>query len=62
LINLILLLDMVLQFSLVAQLSDYDTKKHSNMVEHINWVSLELSVGVYKTVNRIGRACISLFK
>jgi len=53
---------MVLQFSLVAQLSDYDTKKHSNMVEHINWVSLELSVGVYKTVNRIGRACISLFK
>jgi len=50
---------MVMQFSLVAQLSDYDTKKHSNIVEHINWVLSELSVGVHKTVNRIGRTCIS---
>jgi len=25
---------MVLQFSLVAQLSDYDTKKHGNIVAH----------------------------
>jgi len=51
---------MVLQFSMVAQLSDYDTKKRSNIVEHINWVLSELSVGLHKTVNRIGRACISL--
>jgi len=55
-----MLLDMVLQFSLVAQISDYDTKKHSNIVEHINWVISELSVGVHKTVNRVGRTCISL--
>jgi len=55
-----MLLDMVLQFSLVAQLSDDDTKKHSNIVEHINWILSELSVGVHKTVNRIGRTCISL--
>jgi len=34
---------MVLQFSLVAQLSDYDTKKHGNIVEHIIWVISELS-------------------
>jgi len=45
--NLIMLLDMVLQFSLFAQLADYDTKKHSNIVEHINWVLSELSVGVH---------------
>jgi len=51
---------MVLHFSLVAQLSDYDTKKHSNIVEHINWVLSELSIGVHKTVNHIGRTCISL--
>jgi len=38
---------MVLQFSLVAQLSDYDTKKRSNIVEHINWVMSELPVGVH---------------
>jgi len=55
-----MLLDMALQFSLVAQPSEYDTKKHSNIVEHINWVLSELSVGVHKTVNRIGRTCISL--
>jgi len=41
---------MVLQFSLVALLSDYDTNKHSNIVEHINWVLSELSVRVHKTV------------
>jgi len=55
-----MLLDMVLQSKLIAQLSDYDTKKHSNIVEHINWVLSELSVGVNKTVNGIGRTCISL--
>jgi len=55
-----MLLDMALQFSLVAQLSDYDTKKHSNIVEHITWALSELSVGVHKTLNRIGRTCISL--
>jgi len=42
-------------------LSDYDTNKHSNIVEHINWVLSELSVGVHKTVNRSGRTCISLW-
>ena len=51
---------MVLQFSLVAQLSDYDTKKHSSIVKHIIWVMSELSVEAHKTVNRIGRTCISL--
>jgi len=49
------------QFSLITLLSDYDTNKHSNIVEHINWVLSELSVGVHKTVNRIGRTWISLF-
>jgi len=53
-------LDMVLQFSLVAQLSDYDTKKHSNIVEHIIWVLSELSVEVHKTVNRIGRTYVRI--
>jgi len=41
-------------------LSDYGTNKQSNIVEHINWVLSELSVRVHKTVNRIGRTCISL--
>ena len=53
---------MVLQFSLFALLSDYGhgANKHSNMVEHISWVLSDLSVGVHKTVNRIGRTCTSL--
>jgi len=34
---------------LVALLSDYDANKHSNLVEYINWVLSELSVGVHKT-------------
>jgi len=51
---------MVLQFSLVALLPDYGTNKHSNIVENINRVLSELSVRVHKTVNRIGRKCISL--
>jgi len=45
---------------LVALLSDYDANKHSNLVEYINWVLSELSVGVHKMMNRIGRTCISL--
>jgi len=45
---------------LVALLSDYDTNKHSNIVEHISWVLSELSVGVHKMLNRIGRTWISL--
>jgi len=32
-----------------------DTNKHSNIVEYVNWVLSELSVGVNKMVNRIGR-------
>jgi len=47
---------------LVALLSDYGTNKHSSIVEHINWVLSELSIRGHKTVNRIGRTCISLFK
>jgi len=37
-----------------------DVNKHSNIVEHIIWVLSELSVGVHKMLNRIGRMCISL--
>ena len=62
LINWILLLDMALQFSLVALLLDYGTNKQSNILEHLNRALSELSVGVHKTVNRIGRTYISLFK
>jgi len=36
--------------------------KHSNIAEHITWVLSELSVGVHKTLNRIGRKCMSLLK
>jgi len=46
---------MVMQFNLVTLLSVCDTNKQSNIVEHINRVLPELSVGVHKTVNRIGR-------
>jgi len=45
---------------LVALLLNYDTNKHSNVVQYINWILSELSAGVHKTVNRIGRTCISL--
>jgi len=51
---------MVLYFSLVTLLADYDTNKQSNIVEHINWVLSELSVGVHKTVKFTGCTCISL--
>jgi len=53
-------LDSVQQFSLVALLPDYDTNKQSNIEEHLNRVLSELSVGVHKTVNRIGRTYLSL--
>ena len=53
---------MVLQFSLVALLPDYGKNKQSNIVEPLNRVLSELSDGVHKTVNRIGRTYISLFK
>jgi len=53
---------MALQFSLVALLLDYGTNKQSNILEHLNRALSELSVGVHKTVNRIGRTYISLFK
>ena len=62
LIYLNLLLDTVLQFSLLPLISYLDVNKHGNTVEHINWVLLELSVGVHKILNRIGRKCISLLK
>jgi len=55
-----LLLDTVLQFNLVPLISYLDINKHSDIVEHINWVLSELSVGVRKMLNRIGRPCISL--
>jgi len=38
LIHLNLLLDMLLQFSLLPVMSYLDTNKHSNIVEKINWV------------------------
>jgi len=34
--------------------------RNSNIVEHNNWVLSELSAGVRKKVNRIGRTYISL--
>jgi len=40
-----LLLDTVLQFSLLPLITYLDVNKHSNIVEHINWVLSELSVG-----------------
>jgi len=52
---------MVLQFSLVPLLPDYGRNKESTIVEHLNRVLSELSVGVHKTVNRNGRTYISLF-
>jgi len=36
--------------------------KHSSIVEHIIWVLSELSVGVNKMLNRIGRTCIPLLQ
>ena len=39
-----------------------DVNKHSNTVEHIIWVLSELSIGVHKMLNRIGRMCISLLE
>ena len=32
-----------------------DVNKHSSIVEHIIWVLSELSIGVHKMLNRIGR-------
>jgi len=62
LIYLNLLLDKVLQFSLLPLISYLDANKHSSVVEHIYWVSSELSVGVYKMLSRIGSTSISLLK
>jgi len=44
---------------LIALLSDY-TNKQRKIIERISWVLSELSVGVHKTLNRIGRTCIPL--
>jgi len=60
LVYLNLLLDTVLFFSLLPLISYLDVNKHSNIVEHIIWVLSELSVGVHKMLNRIGRTCIPL--
>jgi len=62
LIYLNLLLDTVLQFSLPPLISYLDVNKHSNIVEHINCFFSELSVGLHKMLNRIGRTCISLLQ
>jgi len=62
LIYLNLLLDTVLQFSLFPLISYLDVNKHSNIVEHINWVLSELSVGVHKMLNSIDPTCISLLQ
>jgi len=42
------------------KISYLDVNKHSNVVEHINWVLSELSVRVQKMLNHISRTCISL--
>jgi len=47
LIYLNVLLDTVLQFSLLPLISYLDANKHSIIVERINWVLSELSVGVH---------------
>jgi len=60
LIYLNLLVDTVLRFSLLPFISYLDVNKHSDKVEHLNWVLSELSVVVHKMLNRIGRPCISL--
>jgi len=39
---------------------EFGANKHSNTVEHINWVLSQLSDGVHKTLNRIVRMCMSL--
>jgi len=58
LIYLNLLLDTVLQFSLFLLISHLEVNKHNNIAEHIDWVLSELSIGVHKMLNRIGRTCI----
>jgi len=60
LIYLNLLLNTVLQFSLFPLISEVN--KHNNIAEHISWVLSELSVGVHKMLNCIGRTCISLLQ
>jgi len=39
-----------------------DTKKHSNIVENIDWVLSELSVAVHKILNGICCMCISFLQ
>jgi len=46
--------------SLLQLISHLDKNKHSNIVEHHNRVLSELSIGVHRMLNRIGRMCISL--
>jgi len=55
------LLDTVLWFSPFPILY-LDVNKNGNIVEHINRALSELSVGVHKMLNRIGRTCISLLQ
>jgi len=62
LIYLNLLLDTVLQFSLLPLISYLDVYKHSHIVELIIWVLSEQSVGVHKMLNRTGRTCIPLLQ
>jgi len=52
----------VAYFSLLPLISYLDVNKHSNIIEYIIWVLSELSVGVHKMLNRIGRMCISLLQ
>jgi len=40
----------------------FGLNKHSNIVEHIIRVLSELSVGVHKMLNRVGRTCISVLQ
>jgi len=45
-----------------ATVSNFDTNKHSNIVENIIWVLSELSAEVLKMLNRIGRTYISFLQ
>jgi len=54
-----LFLDTVVYFSLLALISYFDTNKQSSIIYQL--VVSELSIGVHKMMNCIGRTCISLF-
>ena len=52
----------MLYFSLLPLISYLDVNKHSKIVEYIDWILSEFSVGVHNMLNRIVRTCISLLQ